>query len=171
MCIWKCTQKQFCCYTPKGKRHRCHETPVTGCTGSYQFDNLQCVQRGKSQQDEDIVAPDMSDMETQSHRSPHVNARHCGCVCDHLDYSQWSRGCKSTQVSESAICAFSCYKYNNLFHYSRHYINQSNNTEYLPCVLILYIKCWGNFHNNSGIWCLKTLRVPFVRVGYKWRRS
>ena len=33
---------------PKRKRRHCDETTITGCTGSYHFDNLQCGQRRKS---------------------------------------------------------------------------------------------------------------------------
>ena len=43
-CLWECTQQQLRCYAPKRKRRRCDETTITGCTGSYHFDNLQCGQ-------------------------------------------------------------------------------------------------------------------------------
>ena len=44
ICLWECTQQQLRRYAPKRKRH-CDETPITGCTRSYHFDNLQCSQR------------------------------------------------------------------------------------------------------------------------------
>ena len=44
-------------------------------------------------------------------------------------------------------------------------------TEHKLCVLNLSTKCGGNLFHNSCIWCLKTLRAPLVRVGYKWSRS
>ena len=47
-CLWECTQQQLRCYAPKWKRRHCDEITITGCTGSYHFDNLQCGQRRKS---------------------------------------------------------------------------------------------------------------------------
>ena len=43
ICLWKCTQQQLRSYTPKRKRRHCDETTITGCTGSYHFDNLQWI--------------------------------------------------------------------------------------------------------------------------------
>ena len=70
----------------------------------------------------------MSDMETWSHRSPHVNGRHCGCVCDHLGCSQWSQDCHSTKISESAIFALS-FVTNTAIDFN--YINQSSDIWYV----------------------------------------
>ena len=65
ICLWECTQQQLRCNTPKPKRRRCDETTITGCTGSYHFDNLQCGQWRKSKK---LSLLCMSDMETWSCR-------------------------------------------------------------------------------------------------------
>ena len=65
ICLWECTQQQLCCYTLKWKRCRCDKTTITGCTGSYHFDNLQCRQWRKSKK---LSLLCMSNMETRSRR-------------------------------------------------------------------------------------------------------
>ena len=124
--LWECTQQQLRCYTPKRKRRHCDEITITGCIGSYHFDNLQCGQRRKSKK---LSLLCMSDMETRSRRSPHVSARRWGCYGDHLGHSQWWEGCNSTQSPIFFTLNF-CYKYSNQFHHSRNYINQSSNIWY-----------------------------------------
>ena len=101
ICLWECTQQQLRCYAPKRKRRRCDETTITGCTGSYHFDNLQCGQWRKSKK---LSLLCMSDIWKHGHvESPYANARCWGCYCDHPGHSQWSKGCHSTHVTESPI--------------------------------------------------------------------
>ena len=60
------------------------------------LDNLPCSQRWKLKK---LSLRCMSDMETRSGRSPHVNARCWGCYYDHPSHSQWSKGCHSTEAA------------------------------------------------------------------------
>ena len=125
ICLWECTQQQLRCYAPKRTRRRCDETTITGCTGSYHFDNLQCGQWRKSKK---LSLLCMSDMETRSRRiTP--------CQCSLLRLLLRPSGPQSVikglpQHPRHRITDFfalsCCYKYSNRFHHSRNNINQSS---------------------------------------------
>ena len=130
ICLWECTQQQLCCYTPKRKRCRCDETTITGCTGSYYFDNLQCRQWRKSKK---LSLLCMSDMETRWRRiTP--------CQCSLLRLLLRPPGPQSmndqrvftapTSPNHRFFALSCCYKYSNRFHHSHNYINQSSNIWY-----------------------------------------
>ena len=129
MCLWECTQQQLRCYAPKRKRRRCDGTTITGCTGSYHFDSLQCDQWRTSKK---LSLLCMSDMETRSRRiTP--------CQCSLLRLllrPPWvivsdQRVATAPRSPNHRFFALSCcYKYRNQFHHSRNYINQSSNIWY-----------------------------------------
>ena len=82
--------------------------------------------------------------------TPQVKTRTCVCHHEYLNCIQRSQACHNTRVFASAIITVNFYhKYNCWFHCSHKFTNhQVKNviwwtTEYILCILILSIKCWG----------------------------
>ena len=134
--------KQLRCYLPKRKRRHSDKTPITGCTGSYHFDKLTVQPATKMK---DIVA-------SVHERSGNIVTSITPCQCSLL----WLLLRPLAPQSVIKRTQHPCLR-----------ISDFSLSEYMLCVFILCVKCKGNLFNNSGIWCLKTLRAPLVRVGNK----